>query len=222
MKPLSPSASSDLSLPKIREALSAFQVSVTDEQAAHIREYVFVLLKWNRSVSLTSVTDPIEIIRRHFGESMFGAKLLAVENCRLADFGTGAGFPGLGLKIAVPSVELVLVDSNKKKCAFLGEVVRALGLSGVEIISERFEQIRPENLRVEVVTSRAVGEFKSLLRWSVAGLTERGHVMLWIGAEDATRITRDTNWSWQPAVPLPDSQRRFILIGRPIMNRPHN
>jgi len=211
-----PSASTELTLPRIREALSAFKVSVTDDQAAQIREYVLFLLKWNRSISLTTVTEPGEIVRRHFGESMFGASLLPVENCRLADFGTGAGFPGLALKITVPSLDVVLVDSNKKKCAFLAEVVRSLGLSGVEIISERFEQIRPEDLLVDVVTSRAVGEFKGLLRWCAAGLNRRGHVMLWVGAEDSTRITRDTTWNWQPAVRLPDSERRFVLIGRPI------
>jgi 16S rRNA (guanine527-N7)-methyltransferase len=215
MKPLSSSAAIELTSQRIREALSAFEVSATDQQVAQIREYVLLLLKWNRSVNLTTVAEPTEIVRRHFGESMFGAKLLPVENCRLADFGTGAGFPGLALKIAVPSIDLVLVDSNKKKCAFLGEVVRSLGLSGVQIFAERFEQIRPERLSVDVVTSRAVGEFKDLLRWSVEGLNWRGHVMLWVGADDSTRLARETAWSWQPAVRLPDSEQRFVLIGRP-------
>jgi 16S rRNA (guanine527-N7)-methyltransferase len=217
MKPSPPSASNELTAPKIREALSAFEVSATERQAAQIREYVLLLLKWNRSISLTTVAEPAGIVRRHFGESMFGAKLLPVENCRLADFGTGAGFPGLALKIAVPSIQLVLIDSNKKKCAFLGEVVRSLGISGVEIISERFEQIRPEALRVDIVTSRAVGEFKNLLRWANQGLKQRGHVMLWVGSEDSTKITRDSGWNWRPAVRLPDSQRRFILIGRRVL-----
>ena len=212
-----PSPSSlPLSSQKTREALSTFGVSVTDGQVAKIQDYIALLLKWNRSVSLTSVTEPIEIVRRHFGESMFAAGLLPVENCRLADFGTGAGFPGLALKIAVPSIDLVLVESNKKKCAFLSEVQRTLGISGVEILAERFEDIRPEALQVELVTSRALGDFKNLLRWSARALLARGHVMLWVGAEDSTRITANPEWTWQPAVRLPESQRRFILIGRPI------
>ena len=104
-----------------------------------VREYVSLLLMWNQSISLTTVTDPDEIISRHFGESMFAAKLISVENCRLADVGTGAGFPGLPLKILSPTLDLVLIESNKKKYAFLSEVVRSLGLKSVEVLPERFE-----------------------------------------------------------------------------------
>jgi 16S rRNA (guanine527-N7)-methyltransferase len=175
-----------------------------------------ILLKWNRSVSLTSITDPIEIVGRHFGESMYASKLLPVENCRLADVGTGAGFPGLALKIACPGIHVTLIESNKKKCAFLSEVVRNLGFTDVEIHPERFEQIRPETLLANIITSRAVGEFKQLLRWSTSALVRRGHLVLWVGAEDSTRIARTPTWTWHPAVRIPESQRRFILIGRPI------
>jgi 16S rRNA (guanine527-N7)-methyltransferase len=156
------------------------------------------------------------MVGRHFGESVFGSKLLPVENCRLADVGTGAGFPGLALKIFCPTIQLVLIDSNKKKCAFLAEIVRTLALSNVEILAERFEQIRPEKIAANVITSRAVGEFKSLLKWSRKALSQRGHVILWIGAEDSVRVSRTEGWNWQPAIRIPDSQRRFVLIGRPV------
>jgi 16S rRNA (guanine527-N7)-methyltransferase len=139
-----------------------------------------------------------------------------VENCRLADVGTGAGFPSLALKIACSSIHLTLIESNKKKCAFLSEVVRALEFTDVEVRAERFEQIRPETVLANIITSRAVGEFKQLLRWSSGALVRRGHLMLWVGAEDSTRIAGSAGWTWQPAVHIPDSQRRFILICRPI------
>jgi 16S rRNA (guanine527-N7)-methyltransferase len=201
---------------QICEALSPFAISPNEDQIAKIREYLLILLKWNRSISLTSITDPVEIVGRHFGESIFASKLLPVENCRLADVGTGAGFPGLALKIACPSIHLTLIESNKKKCVFLSEVVRNLGLTDVEIRPERFEQIRPEVVQANIITSRAIGEFKQHLRWSANALVRRGHVMLWVGAEDSTRIVQIPAWTWQPAVRIPDSQRRFILIGRPI------
>jgi 16S rRNA (guanine527-N7)-methyltransferase len=201
---------------QICEALSPYAISPNNDQIARIREYMHVLLKWNRSVSLTSITDPIEIVGRHFGESMYASKLLPVENCRLADVGTGAGFPGLALKIACPGIHVTLIESNKKKCAFLSEVVRNLGFTDVEIHPERFEQIRPETLLANIITSRAVGEFKQLLRWSTSALVRRGHLVLWVGAEDSTRIARTPTWTWHPAVRIPESQRRFILIGRPI------
>jgi 16S rRNA (guanine527-N7)-methyltransferase len=201
---------------QICETLSPYDISPNEDQIAKIREYMLLLLKWNRSVNLTSITDPVEIVGRHFGESMLASKLLPVENCRLADVGTGAGFPGLALKIACPSIHITLIESNKKKCAFLSEVVRNLGISDVEIRTERFEQIRPETVLANIITSRAVGEYKQLLSWSTNALVRRGHLMLWVGAEESTRIARTPAWTWQPAVRIPDSQRRFILIGRPI------
>lgn len=200
---------------EIRSALSAYGFAPSDEQCSKIRAYIDLLLRWNRSLNLTTVTRPAEIAGRHFGESIFASKLLPVENCRLVDIGTGAGFPGLPLKIAVPSIDLILIDSNKKKCAFLAEVARALALSGVEIRAARFEDLRPEDVDAKLVTARAVGEFKTLLQWSCRALSRRGHIALWLGGEDATRISTDPSWIWQPATKIPESQRRFVLIGRP-------
>src|SRR5580704_19575393 len=202
----------EISDEQIREALSVFAISANEEQIDRIRTYTLLLLKWNQSIGLTSITDPVDIVARHFGESMYATKLLPVENCRLADVGSGAGFPGLALKIACPGIQLTLIESNKKKCAFLSEAVRTLGFADIEIHSERFEQTRPESVQVNIITSRAVGEFKQLLRWSAHALVHRGHLVLWVGAQDSTRIARTSGWSWQPPERIPDSQRRFILI----------
>ena len=212
-----PSMPADLGTRPIREALAEFSIAPTDDQILKIRAYTALLLKWNRSISLTSVTDPTEIVQRHFGESMFAASLLPFDGRLLVDVGTGAGFPGLALKIAVPSLRLLLIDSNKKKCAFLAEVVRSLELFDVEVSSERFEDIRPETLHADLITSRAVGEFRELLRWSAKSLGRRGHLLLWVGADDSTRVVSDKSWTWQPGVKIPGSQRRLLVIGRPIV-----
>lgn len=209
------SAGQTISNQQIIQSLSLFGVSPSSAQIAMVREYVLLLLKWNQSISLTTITNPDEIISRHFGESMFASKLMPVENCRLADVGTGPGFPGLPLKILSPTLDLVLIESNKKKYAFLAEVVRTLGLKGIEVLPERFEQIRPETLKANAITARALGDFKQLLHWSAQALLPGGHVMLWLGAEDATRVATNPAWIWEPATRIPDSQRRFILIGRP-------
>jgi 16S rRNA (guanine527-N7)-methyltransferase len=206
----------ELSDRQILDALSPFALVPNSDSLPLIRTYISLLLKWNRAVSLTTVTNPVEIVARHFGESIFAAGLLPMDNCRLVDIGTGAGFPGLAIKTFCPKLELMLVESNKKKCVFLHEVVRGLGFSDVEIRTERFEQMRPETIEANVITSRAVGEFKQLLRWSKSALAHRGHLMLWVGADDATRIVSDRGWIWQPATRIPESQRRYIQIGRPI------
>lgn len=212
---------SGLSDAQVVDLLGPFGIHPTPDQIHKIRGYVSLLLKWNRSISLTTVVDPAEIVSRHFGESMFAISLLPVENCRLADVGSGAGFPGLPLKIASDSLKLTLIESNKKKCAFLSEIVRSLALIDVDVSSQRFEEIRAESGFANIVTARAVGDFSALLRWSESALPPRGHIVLWIGGEDATIVSSSPGWIWQSPVRIPESQRRFILIGRPapqIMN----
>jgi len=206
----------ELSDAQIIEQLSAFGVRPTTEQVYKIREYIIILLKWNDLASLTTVTNPVDIVSRHFGESMFAASLLPVENGRLADVGSGAGFPGLALKILHEDLEVILIESNNKKSAFLAEVVRSLELKDVEILPTRFEEVRAESGFVNFVTARAVGGFPGILRWSKKALSPRGHLILWVGVEDTSKISSISGWTWQPTVRIPESQRRFILIGRPI------
>ena len=200
---------------QILSTLSPFQISLSNDQISKIREYLRLLLKWNQSVSLTSVVDPVEILARHFGESMFVGCLISVENCRLADLGAGAGFPGLALKIAYPNLRLVLIESNKKKCAFLSEVVRSLELKAVEVLPLRFEETRVATDFADIITARAVGRFRDILRWAKRALAHRGHLILWLGAEDTAKVSASPGWIWQPAAKIPESQRRFVLIGRP-------
>jgi 16S rRNA (guanine527-N7)-methyltransferase len=204
----------EISNEQVLRALLPFRVRLSDDQITRVQEYVRLLLKWNKLTSLTSITDPGEIVNRHFGESMFVSTLVPVEKGRLADLGSGAGFPGLALKILSPDLHIILIESNKKKCAFLAEVVRSLGLSEVEILPERFEEIRPEGEFANFVTARAVGGFPEMLRWARSALTPRGHLMLWVGGEDITSITNSKGWIWNPPVRIPESQRRYILVGR--------
>jgi 16S rRNA (guanine527-N7)-methyltransferase len=200
---------------QILSTLSPFQISLSNDQISKIREYLRLLLKWNQSVSLTSVVDPVEILSRHFGESMFVSCLISVENCRLADLGAGAGFPGLALKIACPNLRLTLIESNKKKCAFLSEVVRSLELKDVQVLPLRFEETRVATDFADIIAARALGRFPDVLRWVKGALARRGHVILWLGAQDTTKLSATPGWIWQPAVKIPESQRRFVLIGRP-------
>jgi 16S rRNA (guanine527-N7)-methyltransferase len=205
-----------LSDDQIASALTPFQVQLSTGQIVQIREYVRLLLNWNQSVSLTSVVDPVEIVARHFGESMFISCLIPVQNCRLADLGSGAGFPGLALKIVAPTLRIRLIESNKKKCAFLSEAARSLKMENVEVMPVRFNEIRTSGDFAEIVTARAVGGFSEILRWAKGALAHSGHLALWLGGEDTSKVSSAPGWIWQPAVKIPDSQRRFVLIGRPM------
>jgi 16S rRNA (guanine527-N7)-methyltransferase len=181
---------------QIAELLVPFGVHLSADQVSKISEYIRILLKWNKLISLTSIGEPAEIVTRHFGESMYLRSIMPVENGRLADVGSGAGFPGLPLKILSQDLHVILIESNKKKSAFLAEIVRSLGLSEVEVIALRFDEIRSETGFVNLVTSRAVGGFPKLLQWSRRSLSLRGHVALWVGGEDITKISNTPGWTW--------------------------
>lgn len=199
----------------VESALVPFGVHATGEQIRLIQAYVQLLLKWNRVISLTTVRDPAEIVARHFGESMFAQPVLAMDEGNLVDVGSGAGFPGLALKIVAPSLRICLIESNQKKAAFLAEAVRTLGLTGVEIAGKRFDETQPSFGQSDFITARALGGFSELLRWAAPALVPRGKIVLWIGLEDAERIAATAGWIWQPAIKIPESQRRYLLIGRP-------
>src|SRR2546426_10680653 len=112
----------------IRRALGEFRLPAYEDQVLQIQQYIKILLAWNEKVNLTAIRDPLEILYRHFCESMYAAKVLALQSGRLADVGSGGGFPGLPLKILQPNLHLFLVETNIKKATFLAEVIRELGL----------------------------------------------------------------------------------------------
>src|SRR5260370_33885566 len=113
----------------VRGVLSEFQISIETQQVVLIQRYIKILLRWNEKLNLTAIREPLEILYRHFCESMFAIGAIPVEKCRLADIGSGPGFPGLPMKIWKPDIELFLVESNIKQRTFLMIVVRELVVS---------------------------------------------------------------------------------------------
>jgi len=123
-----PTPEKSLSVREIRAVLESFELAATDQFCEQIRAYIDLLLVWNRRISLTSIVSPEEIVRTHFAESLLATKAATEILGRLADVGTGAGFPGLALKIAFPALSVILLEPNLKKCAFLNEVKSMLDL----------------------------------------------------------------------------------------------
>src|ERR1700731_4130491 len=197
----------------IRKALSEFQVDVNSDQIAQIQEYIRLLLVWNEKLNLTAIRDSLEILHRHFGESMFAANVVALGKCRLADIGSGAGFPGLALKILLPEAQIVLVESNIKKATFLAEVVRALGITGANVTVSRYEELGDEIAPIDFLLTRALGEFEVFLKWAASERVDSKRVILWVGAADVEQVRKSPRWAWGPPVTVPQSLRRVLLIG---------
>jgi 16S rRNA (guanine527-N7)-methyltransferase len=197
----------------IRRALGEFQLSVNDKQVLQIQQYTKILLLWNEKMNLTAIRDPLEILYRHFCESMYAAVAVPVEHGRLADVGSGGGFPGLPLKIIRPELRVFLVESNLKKATFLAEVVREIGLADTQVLVRRYEELSEEVSPLDCVCSRALGEFPAFLEWARSELIAAKQVILWVGARDLPEIQKIRTWEWREPIQVPLSLRRLLLVG---------
>jgi 16S rRNA (guanine527-N7)-methyltransferase len=207
------SSPASLSAGTIRRALGQFQIPINDSQVLQIQQYIKILLAWNEKINLTAIRDPLEILNRHFCESMYAAVAVPVENCRLADVGSGAGFPGLPLKIIRPDLQIFLIESNIKKATFLAEVVRDLELRDARVLVGRYEELGEELAPLDFVCSRALGEFPPFLEWARSQQVAAKQVILWIGARDLPEIQKLPNWEWRAPIQVPHSLKRLLLVG---------
>ena len=180
-----------------------------------VRSYTELLLRWNQRISLTAVTTPVDILRFHFGESLFAISAARMRGGRLADVGSGAGFPGLPLAMAVPALDVTLIESNTKKAAFLGELRRELEMEKAHIFHGRTNALGPVEM-FEHVSGRAVGKYAELLEWAKKRLTPGGSVLLWLGETQTREVLDNTGWKWREPVPIPQAKARFIVIGSPV------
>jgi 16S rRNA (guanine527-N7)-methyltransferase len=197
----------------VRRALDEFQITVDEPQVSQIQRYIKILLAWNEKVNLTAIRDPLEILYRHFCESMYAAGTVPLRSGRLADVGSGGGFPGLPLKILRPDLQVFLIESNVKKATFLAEVVRELELTNISVLVSRYEELGEELAPLDVVCSRAVGEFGPFLKWAASDLIAAGQVVLWIGRRDLEEVRRVPGWEWDEPIPVPRSLQRLLLVG---------
>jgi 16S rRNA (guanine527-N7)-methyltransferase len=153
----------------ILAAAAAIDVALTDEQAAQIAAYAALLADWNARFNLTAITDEQSVLALHFIDSLTILRALPERSgIALLDVGTGAGFPGLVLKIARPDLRVTVIDSTAKKIAFCQEVIRTLPLKGARALhmrSEEFAHARSERGRYDVVTARAVAALPTLVEY---------------------------------------------------------
>jgi 16S rRNA (guanine527-N7)-methyltransferase len=197
----------------IRRALEEFQLPAYDEQILQIQQYIKILLTWNDKVNLTAIRDPLEILYRHFCESMFAGISVPIQLGRLADAGTGAGFPGLPLKILHPGLQVFLIESNIKKATFLAEVIRELELKDTQVLVRRYEELGEEIAPLDFVCARALGEHTKFLDWAHSDRLAAKEVILWIGTNDLPNLHKIQTWVWREPIPVPNSLRRILLVG---------
>jgi 16S rRNA (guanine527-N7)-methyltransferase len=181
---------------------------------SQVAAYLDLLLRWNARTNLTAIREPQEIVTRHFGESFFAARQIVPAGKSpqtLADVGSGAGFPGLAIKLWAPQLEVTLIESHQKKATFLREVVRSLNLTGIEVVAKRAETV---DRTFDIVTLRAVEHFGEALLSSDKLLNPAGSFVLLIGEDQAAPARAALPaLKWDDTVIIPNSQRRVVLIG---------
>lgn len=200
---------------KIGAALIPYGITATPDLCASVQRYTSLLLRWNRRISLTTITDRVELVKFHFGESIFAASSVPIRKGRLADVGSGAGFPGLALRLAVPNLQVTLIESNAKKAAFLSEVSRELRLDHVEVARVRMADFAAGGKQFDFITARALGQHSDLLAWARENLALQGKLVMWLGEDGCTTISTQSGWRWREPTHIPVSRSRFLLVGSP-------
>ena len=170
----------------LRDEAARFGLTISAAQVTECERFADMLIQRNTSVNLTAITEPVDIAHKHFLDSWtaFGARRWTGRE-RVIDVGSGAGFPGLALRVASPSLRVTLVESVGKKARFLEEVSAALGLSDVEVRNERAEALaRERRERYDVATARAVGTLGQSLEYLLPFVRVGGDAIVWKGRLD--------------------------------------
>jgi len=182
---------------KAREQLN---IDLTDEQLDKFSSYTYLLLEWNEKVNLTAITELSDIIIKHFLDSLVFVKWLNKyyhnQKFILGDLGTGAGFPGIPIKIVLPDVKVILIDALAKRLNFLSEVNSQLDLKNIETCHARAEDIgRDIKYRqiFDVVVARAVAELPVLLEYSTPLIKVGGRIFSAKGVDPEQEVTSSKN-----------------------------
>ncbi len=198
---------------RISELLAPFlgEEKLAETQLSLISAYIDVLLKWNARMNLTAVRSPEEIVQRHFGESLFAARHLVPTDSTIsmADVGSGAGFPGIPMKIYAPGLQSTLIESHGKKATFLREVCRAMILTNINVFSGRAEDWKQT---AELVTLRAVEKFERVLPLAESLVAPDGRLALLVGVGQRINVEMADRGYWSDSLVIPNSRQRVLKI----------
>ena len=155
--------------------LKKIDIDISVDTLSKLDEYYHILVEENKKYNLTAITEEEQVYLKHFYDSLSIIKIIDLKDQYLLDIGTGAGFPGLVLKIVFPKLKIDLLDSTNKRCIFLKMVIDKLQLKNINVINARAEEYAKDNReKYDIVTSRAVAPLKHLLEYSIPTLKVNG------------------------------------------------
>lgn len=205
-----------LAASEIARELADYDVKLPPGALTQLQAYLELLLRWNRRVNLTGIREPRRIVRELFGESLYLSRVIELRGW-LVDVGSGAGFPGLALKLAAPELRVTLIEARGKKCAFLRESIRVCDFAATDVVQERFESWAERNGErgADVVTTRAVDIAPKLLG-SLSRVVGKGGTVAFLTTVGlGERIqSLQPQWEWERPRPIPGTSHRVILCCR--------
>lgn len=200
-------------------------LKLTDRMKEALLVYFAELIRWNKKINLTSLEGPEEIVIGHFLDSLAFLKAFPLKEGKIADIGTGAGFPGIPIKIYLGPVTLNLIESSKKKASFLHHIVGLLKLDGVKIIDKRVEELDPvsdPSLSSDIIVARAFSKLDKLVKNSLPILRPGGRIIAGKGWDIDNEISRllaldlpiSVKAIFRFRIPLSSFKRSLIVIER--------
>ena len=173
---------------------------VTDKELSQLDTIYKTLIDTNKTMNLTRITDKEDVYLKHFYDSLTLAKVYDLNKAQtLCDIGTGAGFPGLVLKIFYPNLDITLVDSLQKRVNYLNKLIEKLNLKGIKAYHNRAEDLIKERKKFDIVTARAVANLSKLLLWTMPLINKNGSFLAMKGNVEeelnhAKDLIKKNNW----------------------------
>jgi len=210
---------------EFKKGLEILNLNLNDIQIKQFMDYYEILIDWNKMMNLTSITEFSEVVHKHFLDCLSIVKVLRPEKEKILDVGTGAGFPGIPIKIAFPDTKVVLMDSLNKRIRFLNEVIKSLHLENITTVHARAEDMgRDESFRdaFDICTSRAVARLSVLSEYCLPFVKKGGHFIAYKSgnikeeleeAENAIKILGGSVTDYKEfTLPLTEIGRSLVII----------
>lgn len=183
-----------MTINKLSKLFEKKNIHISEEQQNLLSSYMTLLIEWNEKINLTAIKEPGEIVEKHFYDCLLLATFIDFDSQSIIDIGSGAGFPGIPLKIVFPKLDVVLLEPTGKRFDFLDLVIKELKLTGIRTINDRAENLsRITSLRFDIAVARAVAPLRILNELALPLVKTKGLFIAMKGPAADTEVAESKN-----------------------------